>query len=119
MSISKVPYSGVPHIYAVVLARHLYFMEEKKSISDEKKVTKGYVVLYGTVGFYIQKMLYEQIAWKTGGVKVHYLSQNRRKVAFPNLLTDGLPGLALTAKPLQNGDTIEFSKDQMSFTLAY
>jgi len=28
----------------------------------------GYVVLYGTVGLYIQKMLYEQIAWKTKGV---------------------------------------------------
>ncbi len=31
-------------------------------------VEDGYVVLYGTVGLYIQKMLYEQIAWKTVGV---------------------------------------------------
>ena len=31
-------------------------------------VEDGYVVLYGTVGLYIQKMLYEQIAWKTEGV---------------------------------------------------
>ena len=31
-------------------------------------VEDGYVVLYGTVGLYIQKMLYEQIAWKTKGV---------------------------------------------------
>ncbi len=31
-------------------------------------VEDGYVVLYGTVGLYIQKMLYEQIAWKTQGV---------------------------------------------------
>ena len=31
-------------------------------------VEEGYVVLYGTVGLYIQKMLYEQIAWKTEGV---------------------------------------------------
>jgi osmotically-inducible protein OsmY len=31
-------------------------------------VEDGYVVLYGTVGLYIQKMLYEQIAWKTNGV---------------------------------------------------
>ena len=31
-------------------------------------VEDGYVVLYGTVGLYIQKMLYEQIAWKTDGV---------------------------------------------------
>ena len=31
-------------------------------------VEDGYVVLYGTVGLYIQKILYEQIAWKTKGV---------------------------------------------------
>ena len=31
-------------------------------------VQDGYIVLYGTVGLYIQKMLYEQIAWKTKGV---------------------------------------------------
>ena len=31
-------------------------------------VEDGFVVLYGTVGLYIQKMLYEQIAWKTKGV---------------------------------------------------
>jgi len=31
-------------------------------------VEDGYVVLYGTVSLYIQKMLYEQIAWKTKGV---------------------------------------------------
>ncbi len=31
-------------------------------------VEDGYIVLYGTVGLYIQKMLYEQIAWKTKGV---------------------------------------------------
>jgi osmotically-inducible protein OsmY len=31
-------------------------------------VEDGYVVLYGTVGLYIQKMFYEQIAWKTKGV---------------------------------------------------
>jgi osmotically-inducible protein OsmY len=31
-------------------------------------VEDGYVVLYGTVDLYIQKMLYEQIAWKTEGV---------------------------------------------------
>ncbi len=31
-------------------------------------VQDGLVVLYGTVGFYIQKMLFEQIAWKTNGV---------------------------------------------------
>jgi len=31
-------------------------------------VEDGYVVLYGMVGLYIQKMLYEQIAWKTEGV---------------------------------------------------
>jgi osmotically-inducible protein OsmY len=31
-------------------------------------VKDGYVVLYDTVGLYIQKMLYEQIAWKTKGV---------------------------------------------------
>jgi len=31
-------------------------------------VEDGYVVLYGTVGLYIQKMLYGEIAWKTRGV---------------------------------------------------
>jgi osmotically-inducible protein OsmY len=31
-------------------------------------VEDGYVVLYGTASLYIQKMLYEQIAWKTKGV---------------------------------------------------
>ena len=31
-------------------------------------VEDGYVVLYGTVDLYIQKMLYEQITWKTKGV---------------------------------------------------
>jgi osmotically-inducible protein OsmY len=31
-------------------------------------VEDGYVVLFGTVDLYIQKMLYEQIAWKTEGV---------------------------------------------------
>jgi hypothetical protein len=32
-------------------------------------VENGYVVLYGTVKRYIQKMDYERIAWKTSGVK--------------------------------------------------
>ena len=31
-------------------------------------VEDGYVVLYGRVSLYIQKMLYEQIAWKAKGV---------------------------------------------------
>lgn len=31
-------------------------------------VENGYVVLYGTVDRYIQKMLYEKITWKTEGV---------------------------------------------------
>jgi hypothetical protein len=31
-------------------------------------VQDGNVILYGTVVLYIQKMLYEQIAWKTAGV---------------------------------------------------
>ncbi len=31
-------------------------------------VENGYVVLYGTAGKYIQKMLFEKIAWKTEGV---------------------------------------------------
>jgi hypothetical protein len=31
-------------------------------------VENGYVVLYGTVNKYIQKMLYEKITWKTEGV---------------------------------------------------
>jgi hypothetical protein len=31
-------------------------------------VEDGNVVLFGTVALYIQKMRYEQIAWKTGGV---------------------------------------------------
>ena len=31
-------------------------------------VERGFVVLYGTVERYIQKMLYEKIAWKTEGV---------------------------------------------------
>ena len=34
----------------------------------EVAVEDGYVVLYGTVGLYIQRMFYEQIAWKTVGV---------------------------------------------------
>ena len=39
-----------------------------KRADVELEVEDGYVVLYGTVGLYIQKMLYEQIAWKTKGV---------------------------------------------------
>ncbi len=31
-------------------------------------VERGYVVLHGTVDRYIQKMIYEKIAWKTDGV---------------------------------------------------
>ncbi len=31
-------------------------------------VENGYVVLYGSVNKYIQKMIYEKIAWKTEGV---------------------------------------------------
>jgi hypothetical protein len=31
-------------------------------------VEDGYIVLYGSVGLYIQKILYEQIAWDTEGV---------------------------------------------------
>jgi osmotically-inducible protein OsmY len=39
-----------------------------RGMKVELAVEDGYVVLYGTVGLYIQKMLYEQIAWKTKGV---------------------------------------------------
>ena len=39
-----------------------------KETKVDLAVEDGYVVLYGTVGLYIQKMLYEQIAWKTKGV---------------------------------------------------
>ena len=39
-----------------------------KKTKVELAVEEGYVVLYGTVGLYIQKMLYKQIAWKTEGV---------------------------------------------------
>jgi len=39
-----------------------------KKAKVEVAVEDGYVVLYGVVGLYIQKMLYEQIAWKTEGV---------------------------------------------------
>jgi osmotically-inducible protein OsmY len=39
-----------------------------KKTKVDLAVEEGYVVLYGTVGLYIQKMLYEQIAWKTEGV---------------------------------------------------
>jgi len=42
----------------------LHLRETKVRVAVED----GYVVLYGTVGLYIQKMLYEQIAWKTVGV---------------------------------------------------
>ena len=38
MSLSKIPYLCGPHIYAVFLfSRHLYFIEEKKSICDGEK----------------------------------------------------------------------------------
>ena len=50
-------------------------IEGKAADNFQLKITKvevavedGYVVLHGTVGLYIQKMLYEQIAWKTIGV---------------------------------------------------
>ncbi len=39
-----------------------------KETKVEVAVEDGYVVLYGVVDLYIQKMLYEQIAWKTEGV---------------------------------------------------
>ncbi len=39
-----------------------------KETKVEVAVEDGYIVLYGVVGLYIQKMLYEQIAWKTEGV---------------------------------------------------
>ena len=41
---------------------------ELKEVKVNVAVEGGNVVLYGTVALYIQKMLYEQIAWKTGGV---------------------------------------------------
>jgi hypothetical protein len=34
MSLSKILYLGEPQIYAVVLGRHLYFIEGKKAILD-------------------------------------------------------------------------------------
>ncbi len=39
-----------------------------KGANVDIAVQGGFVVLSGTVGFYIQKMLFEQIAWKTNGV---------------------------------------------------
>ncbi len=39
-----------------------------KGTKVEVAVEDGYVVLYGAVDLYIQKMLYGQIAWKTKGV---------------------------------------------------
>jgi len=36
-----------------------------KGTKVEVVVENGYVVLHGTVGLFIQKMLYEQIAWNT------------------------------------------------------
>jgi len=49
-------------------------------------VEDSYVVLYGTVGLYIQKMLYEQIAWNTKGVVE---VDNEIQVAPRSLQTDG------------------------------
>jgi osmotically-inducible protein OsmY len=39
-----------------------------KKTRVEVAVEDGYVVLYGVVDLYIQRMLYEQIAWKAEGV---------------------------------------------------
>ncbi len=39
-----------------------------KGTKVDLAVEDGYVVLHGMVGLYLQKMLYEQIAWKTKGV---------------------------------------------------
>lgn len=50
-------------------------IEDKAADTFSLRVTKvnvavedGYVVLYGTVSVYIQKIFYEQIAWKAKGV---------------------------------------------------
>ena len=70
--------SGITHAHAALAmsdkiikqriedeaANTLSLREAKVDIAVEDE----YVVLYGTVGLYIQKMLYEQIAWKTKGV---------------------------------------------------
>lgn len=39
-----------------------------KRVEVKVAVEEGNVILYGTVALYIQKILYEQIAWKTVGV---------------------------------------------------
>jgi osmotically-inducible protein OsmY len=70
--------SGIAHAQAALAMSNKII---KQRIEDEAAETlslretkvglvveDGYVVLYGTVGLYIQKMLYEQIAWKTKGV---------------------------------------------------
>ena len=41
---------------------------ELKEAKVNVAVESGNVVLYGAVALYIQKMIYEQIAWKTVGV---------------------------------------------------
>ena len=70
--------SGITHTHATLATRDKII---KQLIEDEAAdtfrlrgakvdlvVDDGYLVLYGTVGLYIQKMVYEHIAWKTDGV---------------------------------------------------
>ena len=70
--------SGITHVHAVLAMSDKIIKQriedqaaDTLSLRETKvdlAVEDGYVVLYGTVGLYIQKMLYEQIAWKTNGV---------------------------------------------------
>jgi len=70
--------SGITHAHAalamsdkIIKQRIENQVADTLSLRETKvdlAVEDGYVVLYGTVGLYIQKMLYEQIAWKAEGV---------------------------------------------------
>jgi osmotically-inducible protein OsmY len=99
-------------------------------------VEEGYVVLYGTVGLYIQKMLYEQIAWKTEGVvevdneirvvprlvqsdavierKIMELAQTHRRLQGVNIIVTAVNGAVQIRTTLDHPQDVLFLKRRVA-----
>jgi len=87
-------------------------------------VEDGYVVLYGTVGLYIQKMLYEQIAWKTKGVlpqsdtvierKIMELVHTHRRFQGVNVIVTVIKGTVHIRTTLDHPQDVLFLKHRIA-----
>ena len=107
-----------------------------RKLKVDLAVEEGYVVLYGTVGLYIQKMLYEQIACKTEGIievdneirvvprsaqsdavierKIMALAQTHRRLQGVNIIVTAVNGAVQIRNTLDHPHDVLFLKRRVA-----